>query len=131
MLFESPMSSVDQADVFSSGLFSPIVSTVVFVVTWRPTDPLHLLTASPSTDLPEVDLMLAEVGEDWKFWSEGVGEVESTVSLPAGDASPNPVSPLRFWSLFHFILRFWNQILIWRSVSCRADAISMRRGRQR
>lgn len=31
------------------------------------------------------------------------------------------------WSFFHFILLFWNQILIWRSERQRVWAISMRR----
>src|SRR6218665_897622 len=42
----------------------------------------------------------------------------------------SPFGPVSFWrlfSFFHFIRRFWNQIFIWRSVSARACAISMRR----
>ena len=36
------------------------------------------------------------------------------------------VSNLALFSFFHFIRRFWNQILIWRSVRHRAWAISIR-----
>lgn len=36
-----------------------------------------------------------------------------------------------FWSFLYFMRRFWNQILICRSVSFSSDAISRRRGRHR
>lgn len=40
--------------------------------------------------------------------------------------SKHPASSLALFSFFHFIRRFWNQILIWRSVRQRAWAISIR-----
>lgn len=45
--------------------------------------------------------------------------------------SPEPGSPFVLFSFFHFIRRFWNHILIWRSVRHNAWAISMRRRRVR
>ncbi len=47
---------------------------------------------------------------------------------PGGESSsPSPPSSLDLFSFFHFILLFWNQILICRSVKQRAWAISIRR----
>ena len=46
---------------------------------------------------------------------------------PGGESSrPSPPSSLDLFSFFHFIRRFWNQILICRSVRQRAWAISIR-----
>ena len=46
---------------------------------------------------------------------------------PGGESSmPSPPSSFVLFSFFHFIRRFWNQILICRSVRQRAWAISIR-----
>ena len=46
---------------------------------------------------------------------------------PGGESSnPSPPSSLDLFSFFHFMRRFWNQILIWRSVRHSAWAISIR-----
>ena len=56
---------------------------------------------------------------------------------PGGPPAEPAVPPERIlvlgnlWSFFHFMRRFWNQILICRSVRHRACAISMRRRRVR
>jgi len=140
----TPFISMVSLDVISCDLL-PLVGTVVSsfpktsCLTWWPTDPMNLVSASASAGWPAVGAVVqAEVGRDGAFWSDIVGQIDSTVFEPplsAGEASPNPVilesTAPRFWSFFHFILRFWNHILIWRSVSCRAHAISMRRGRHR
>ena len=51
---------------------------------------------------------------------------------PGGESSrPSPPSSFDLFSFFHFIRRFWNQILICRSVRQRACAISIRLRRVR
>ena len=51
---------------------------------------------------------------------------------PGGESSmPSPPSSLDLFSFFHFIRRFWNQILICRSVRQSAWAISIRLRRVR
>ena len=64
-------------------------------------------------------LLLAEAGEDkellllqWRAWGGG-----GTLSTS---------TPFIFISFLYFILRFWNQILIWRSVRLSMAAISIR-----
>jgi hypothetical protein len=52
--------------------------------------------------------------------------------LPAGEGPPeDEASPLAFWSFLYFMRRFWNQILIWRSLRFSRLAISTRRGRHK
>ena len=64
-------------------------------------------------------LLLAEAGKDtelllvqWRAWGGG-----GTLSMS---------TPFIFISFLYFILRFWNQILIWRSVRLSMAAISIR-----
>lgn len=61
-------------------------------------------------------------------WTKGYmgcycGEVGG---LMLSGSSPEPGSPLVLFSFFHFMRRFWNHILIWRSVRHSACAISIR-----
>ena len=61
-------------------------------------------------------------------WTKGYmgcycGEVGG---LMLSGSSPEPGSPLVLFSFFHFMRRFWNHILIWRSVRHNACAISIR-----
>lgn len=51
--------------------------------------------------------------EDWTLKNDG-----QTIAFP-------------LWSFLYFMRRFWNQILICRSVSLSSDAISRRRGRHK
>jgi len=67
--------------------------------------------------------------------SPGEPPVAMTSSVDTGDVmDPDPPEVVVMWRLFgsrcsrfHFMRRFWNQILIWRSVRPRACAISTRR----
>lgn len=71
-----------------------------------------------------------------RSWSYGQTEVIGGLSkwwTSSGPPGPmmSPDSSLALFSFFHFILLFWNQILIWRSVRHSAWAISIRRLRVR
>lgn len=66
-----------------------------------------------------------------RSWSYGQTEVIGGLSkwwTSSGPPGPmmSPDSSLALFSFFHFILLFWNQILIWRSVRHSAWAISIR-----
>lgn len=79
----------------------------------------HLTLAQASMLMPSM----------WLHMNKSIycGLAGGVISSP----SPEPGSPFVLFSFFHFIRRFWNQILICRSVRHNAWAISMRRLRVR
>ena len=87
-----------------------------------------VMTVSSSASTPIIEEM--DVGGGAAAgWSVVVEVGEPLATAAAGESAP-PAAPAGF-AFLAFMRRFWNQILIWRSVRPRLAANSVRRGRHR